>query len=58
MVRLSKKTRDRSVCPRRPRKPAKKTGPLKDALSAGFKAHSNALNGQEAANAFIPKLNS
>lgn len=56
MVRLSKKTRDRSVSPRRPRKPAEKTGALKDALPSGYKVHQNALLGQVAEGAFIPKF--
>ena len=56
MVRLSKQTRDRSVCPRRPKAPAAKTGPKKDALKQGFKPHANALQGDVAKNAYIPKL--
>lgn len=56
MVRLSKQTRDRSVCPRRPKSPKAKTGPKKDALKHGFKEHANALSGTPAQNAFIPKL--
>ncbi len=54
MVRLSKKTRDRSVSPRRPQARKAKTGPKKDALSKGFKEHANAIAGSQ--NAFIPKL--
>ncbi len=57
MVRLSKKTRDRSVSPRRPKVGLAKTGPKKDALSKGFKEHANALSGlQVALKAYIPKL--
>lgn len=57
MVRLSKKTRDRSVSPRRPKVGLKKTGTKKDALKSGYKEHANALLGtQVAQNAFIPKL--
>ncbi len=57
MVRLSKKTRDRSVSPRRPKVGFAKTGPKKDALEKGFKEHANALTGtQTALNAYIPKL--
>ncbi len=57
MVRLSKKTRDRAVSPRRTKAPMPKTGPKKDALSKGFKEHANALSGtQVAGSAFIPKL--
>lgn len=56
MVRLSKQTRDRAQCPRRPRKPAEKTGSQKDNLAKGFKEHANALQGSNVQNAFIPKL--
>jgi len=56
MVRLSKQTKDRSVSPRRPRPPALKTGPKKDQLAEGFKAHPNAAEGNLAATAFIPKI--
>lgn len=57
MVRLSKKTRDRSVSPRRPKASLGKTGPKKDALKKGFKEHANALTGSQVAqSAFIPKL--
>ncbi len=57
MVRLSKKSRDRSVSPRRTKAPMPKTGPKKDALNKGFKEHANALTGTQAAtSAFIPKL--
>lgn len=56
MVRLSKQTRDRSVCPRRTKAPSAKTGAKKDALKLGFKEHANALSGNVAQTAFIPKL--
>jgi len=56
MVRLSKQTRDRSVCPRRTKAPSAKTGPKKDALKQGFKEHANALGGTLAQSVFIPKL--
>lgn len=57
MVRLSKKTRDRSVSPRRPKVRMAKSGPKKDALKKGFKEHANALTGtQSALSVFIPKL--
>ena len=57
MVRLSKKTRDRAISPRRPKVNMKKTGPKKDALKKGFKEHANALAGtQTVQNAYIPKL--
>ena len=54
MVRLSKKTRDRSVSPRRPKAPQVKTGPKKDALNKGFREHANAI--ADSQNTFIPKL--
>ncbi len=57
MVRLSKKTRDRAVSPRRPKRSLGKTGPKKDALKTGFKEHPNALAGTSAAqNVYIAKL--
>jgi hypothetical protein len=56
MVRLSKQTKDRSVSPRRPRAPAKKTGAKKDKLTGGFKAHANAAEGNLAGSLFIPKI--
>ena len=57
MVRLSKKTRDRSVSPRRPKKSLGKTGPKKDALKNGFKEHANALAGSPVAQSvYIAKL--
>jgi len=56
MTRLAKQVKDRSVCPRRPRNPAKKTGAKKDHLSKGYKEHPNALEGELAAKAFVPKI--
>ena len=57
MVRLSKQTRRRAVCPRKTKAPMAKTGPKKDALAKGYKEHANALSGtQSAEGAFIPKL--
>ena len=56
MVRLSKQTKIRSVSRRRPAPPAKKTGPLKDALPNGFKSHANAIQGDLAQASFIPKI--
>lgn len=56
MVRLSKKERIRNVSPRRPRLPSTKTGPKKDNLPEGFKVHANALDGELAKSAFIPKI--
>jgi hypothetical protein len=56
MVRISKQAEKRSRSPRRCRAPAVKTGPLKDNLPKGYKEHSNALEGDVAATAFIPKI--
>ncbi|MBS0653108.1 MAG: hypothetical protein JSR39_06205 [Verrucomicrobia bacterium] len=56
MVRLSKQTKDRNVSPRRPRPPAPKTGPKKDKLAGGYKAHANAAEGNLAGTLFIPKI--
>ncbi len=56
MVRISKQSERRSQSRRRTKAPAKKTGPCKDNLPSGFKPHSNAVEGEFAANAFIPKI--
>lgn len=56
MTRMSKQSKDRSVSPKRPRGPAKKTGPKKDKLSKGYKEHPNAIEGDFAAKAFVPKI--
>jgi hypothetical protein len=56
MVRISKQAERRSVSRRRPAPPAKKTGAKKDALAQGFKPHANAIEGNFAALAFIPKI--
>jgi hypothetical protein len=56
MTRTSKQEERRNRSPRRPRKPAAKTGPLKDNLPKGFKEHENALTGAQAKDAFIPKI--
>jgi hypothetical protein len=56
MVRISKQAERRSVCPRRPRPPAPKTGPKKDHLPSGFKEHANAIEGSSAQMNFIPKI--
>lgn len=53
MVRISKQSERRAKSPRRPRPPSQKTGPQK---AAGFKEHQNALEGQAAQQAFIPKI--
>lgn len=56
MVRLSKQTRDRQRSNKRPRLPGVKTGPLAETNPKGFKEHTNALQGDLAARAFIPKI--
>jgi len=56
MVRISKQAERRSVSRRRPRPPAKKSGPKKDALPQGFKLHANAIEGVLAQASFIPKI--
>lgn len=56
MVRISKQKERRSRSPRRTRAPSEKTGSRKDNLPNGFKAHSNALEGEVGAQAFIPKI--
>lgn len=56
MVRISKQSERRQRSPRKHRAPAVKTGPLKDNLSLGFKEHPNALEGDVAMMAFIPKI--
>lgn len=57
MTRVSKQGKDRSVSPRRPRPPSKKTGPKRDALELGYKPHENALQGSASPlNRFIPKI--
>ena len=56
MVRISKQSERRAESPRRPRPPAPKTGAKKDHLKNGFKEHANALSGDQAALAYIPKI--
>lgn len=56
MVRISKKAERRSQSRRRPSPPSKKTGPRNDNLAKGFKIHANALEGDLAEKAFIPKI--
>ena len=56
MVRISKQAQRRSVSRRRTRAPAKKTGPMQDALPKGFKPHENAIDGNLAQYSFIPKI--
>ncbi len=54
MVRLSKQTRRRQKSHKSPKAPAAKTGPLKEAVP--FKQHQNALTGDLASKAFIPRI--
>ena len=56
MTRMSKQNERRMVSPRRPRRPGAKTGPKRDNLPKGYKEHENALVGEQAAAAFIPKV--
>lgn len=56
MVRMSKQGERRAQFRRKHRKPSVKTGPVKDKLTLGFKEHKNALEGELAAMAFIPKI--
>lgn len=56
MVRISKQAEKRSRSPRRCRAPSEKTGPRKDNLKKGYKEHDNALEGDLAQTAFIPKI--
>lgn len=56
MVRISKQSERRQASPKKHKKPSAKTGPLKDNLSQGYKPHSNALDGELAKSAFIPKM--
>lgn len=57
MVRISKQAEKRSRNPKKTKAPSVKTGPLKDSLPKGFKEHANALQGDLAATAYIPKIN-
>ncbi len=56
MVRMSKQSERRNRSPRKHRSPSIKTGPVADNLPKGFKEHGNALDGEIAAKAFIPKI--
>ncbi len=56
MVRISKQQERRARSPRKHRAPSPKTGALKDKLPLGFKEHPNALQGDAAALAYIPKI--
>lgn len=56
MVRISKQCERRAKSHRRPSPPMEKTGARKEHLAGGFKTHANALEGDQAALAFIPKI--
>jgi hypothetical protein len=56
MTRISKQAERRNKSPRKHKKPSPKTGPLKDNLPNGFKAHANAIEGDLGMQAFIPKI--
>ncbi|MEI8366093.1 MAG: hypothetical protein WCF65_06715 [Parachlamydiaceae bacterium] len=56
MVRISKQSERRNRSPRKNQPPSVKTGPLQDNLPQGFKGHNNALSGDVAATAFIPRI--
>lgn len=56
MVRISKQSERRAQSRRRPRAPAEKTGPKKMNLPKGYNLHANALEGNHAQLAFIPKI--
>ncbi len=56
MVRISKQSEKRAMSRRRPRPPSLKTGAKKNNLPKGYKEHPNALEGELAQSAFIPKI--
>lgn len=56
MVRISKQSERRSRSPRRSKAPSPKTGPKQDKLAKGFKEHANAVEGDLAGKAYIPKI--
>lgn len=56
MVRISKQAERRSRSPRRCKAPSPKTGSLKDNLPQGFKTRENAISGDYAKVAFVPKI--
>ncbi|MBP7074188.1 MAG: hypothetical protein KBA81_02255 [Rhabdochlamydiaceae bacterium] len=56
MVRISKQAERRAKCPHRPRPPAVKTGPKKDALPQGYKPIATAIEDATLSQKlFIPK---
>lgn len=56
MVRISKQSEKRQRSPRRHKAPSPKTGPRKENLPHGYKQHANAVQGEMAGKAFIPKI--
>ena len=56
MTRQSKQSERRAVSPYKRQNPRKKTGPIKDNLANGYKAHANAIDGDFAKSAFVPKI--
>lgn len=56
MVRISKQAERRSRSPRRSKDPSIKTGPKQDNFAKGFKEHDNAVEGDLASKAYIPKI--
>lgn len=57
MVRISKQNERRHKSPRKhPLALPKATGTKADNLPQGYKEHPNALEGEQAAHAFIPKI--
>lgn len=56
MVRISKQSEKRNRFPRKHKAPQGKTGSLQDKLPKGFKEHENAISGDLAGKAFIPKV--
>lgn len=56
MVRISKQSERRTRSPRKHRPPSVKTGPKRNNLPSGYKPHENALEGEAAKFAFIPKI--
>lgn len=56
MTRMSKQGERRAVSFRKTKKPQPKTGPKVDNLPKGYKEHLNAIEGNLAKMAFIPKI--
>ena len=56
MTRMSKKGERRGKSPRKHKAPSTKTGPKKDNLPMGFKAHKNAVEGDLGKTIFVPKI--